>query len=601
MKKLKESVLEYWYFWIPGILLGLQAAVFLIFRGQSYPQIHDNLDLFMAHYEMLRRNHLWFAHGAQAPILHGVTRDLFGSELSLYNILYVIFPGIWAYLLGYALKITVGIISFILLCRELLGDRYQNYKPLVILTATAFALIPVFPTYGIAFTSVPLIAWLLVRLYRTSGFKDIKTDVIEKKQRRNLTVKRSLLYLGVFCYPLLSYFSYHGFFILCYMVAGVIILWIKDRKFPKSTFASILILSAGYVIFEYRLFGAMLFDDTVTIRTTMEHGELTLGQALRTALEEFVNASFHSEDSHTYVILGVVLIALFVINAGHIRNREGRKILKDPVNLLMLWILFNVLIFGLYQYAPFRHLFEMIVPQLTGFEFARFAYFNTFLWYAELLMVCIRMYDSGKDKLRMLSNAVVILSLLAVMFIPQVYNDFYYTCYNQAYRILKHKDTSTVNYDEFYSVKLFDRIREETGYNGEWSAAYGMHPAVLNYNGIATVDGYLGMYSQDYKEKWEKVIAPALEGSPSLKSYFEGWGARVCLYSGDDENTYAPLRVMDLKDRNLYVDMDELKSLDCRYIFSRIAFENASELGLLSAGEFSGDGSPYTVYVYRVN
>ncbi len=49
------------------------------------------------------------------------------------------------------------------------------------------------------------------------------------------------------------------------------------------------------------------------------------------------------------------------------------------------------------------------------------------------------------------------------MFVPQVYNDFYYTCYNQAYKIIKHKETSTVNYNEFYSADLFEDIKDEIG------------------------------------------------------------------------------------------------------------------------------------------
>ena len=128
-----------------------------------------------------------------------------------------------------------------------------------------------------------------------------------------------------------------------------------------------------------------------------------------------------------------------------------------------------------------------------------------------------------------------------------------------------------------------------------------MHPAVLNYNGFATVDGYLGMYAQEYKDKWTKVIEPALEGSPSLASYFTGWGARVSLYSGSDENTYAPLRVMELNDTRLVVNMDELKSLDCRYILSRIEFSNADELGLELKGVYTHENSPYTIYVYLLN
>ena len=397
---------------------------------------------------------------------------------------------------------------------------------------------------------------------------------------------------------MLSYFSYHGFFILSYMVVAVIILWIRDKRFPKSTFVSIVILSLGYILFEYRLFKEMLFTDTVTIRTTMDHGDISFGQAMLTALSEFANASFHSEDSHTYIVLGVVLIAIVIINALYIKKKQADRIMKDPINLVMLWIIFNVLIFGLYQYAPFRHLFEMLVPPLTGFEFARTAYFNTFLWYAELLLVCVRMYDYGKKNIRTLANVIVTLAVLIVMFVPQVYNDFYYTCYNQAFKIIKHRDTTYVNYNEFYSTKLFDKIIDDIDYNGEWSAAYGMHPAVLNYNGIATVDGYLGMYAQEYKDKWTSIIAPALEGSPSLKSYFEGWGARVSLYSGSDENTYAPLRNLEVTDKRLIVNLDELKSLDCKYIFSRIEFSNADELGIKLVGTYSDDSSPYTIYVY---
>ena len=538
----------------------------------------------MGHYEMLKKAGLWFSHGQDAPILHGVSRDLFGSEFNLYNLFYIILPGYWAYLAGYAAKIAIGMVSFILLAKDIYTDRYENYKSIIIVCAAAFALIPVFPTYGIAFTSVPLIIYMLRHLYRAETFKE-----------------RLPWYIGVFCYPFVSYFSYHGFFILCYMVVAVIILWIRDRRFPKSIFSSIVVLSVGFVLFEYRLFGAMLGTDTVTIRTTMDHGDLTFGAAMKTAFDEFVNASFHSEDSHTYLVLWVVLIAVVLINIGYIRTGRAKEILTDKINLVFLFMIFNVLIFGLYQFAPFRNLFEMLVPPLKGFEFARTAFFNTFLWYYELMLILVRMYDFGKKNLKPLANVIAALSLVIVMFVPAVYNDFYYTVYNQAYKLIKQQDTSTVNYNEFYSEKLFDKIKTDIGYSGEWSATYGMHPAILNYNGIASVDGYLGMYPQEYKDKWTKVIEPAFEGSPSLADYFVGWGARVNLISASDENTYAPLRVMDPEDKRLVADMEELKSLDCRYIFSRIDISNADEIGIDLVGTFTDENSPYTIYVYELN
>jgi len=555
----------------------------------------------MGHYQMLKLNNGWYAQNVDMPMLHGINRDLLGSEFLLYNVLYIIFPGIWAYLIGYALKIAIGIWSFTLLSKELLQDKYIRVRPLVVVTATAYGLIPVFPTYGIAFTSVPLIVYYLVRLYRGASFAALRSMGASSKA----FCGRALLYLAVFTYPIFSYFSYHGFFILCYMCVAVLILWIRDRKFPLSTFISICLLSLGYIAFEYRLFRAMLFDDTVTIRTTMDHGQLTLGQALKVSFDEFVNASFHSEDSHAYVILAVVLIGFVVINAIYIKRHEAKKILSEPINLIMVWIIFNVLIFGLYEFAPFRELVEAIVPKLTGFEFARTAYFNTLLWYGELLLVCIKLYElsvlSGRKVWNYLANAIVAIALLVVMLMPQVYNDFYYTVYNYAYKILLHKETSTVNYREFYSTELFDKVLSDIDYDGEWSAAYGLHPAVLQYNGIATVDGYLGMYSEDYKKQWIKIEEPAFANSPSLSSYFYAWGARVSLYSGSDENTYAPKRYMELNDNRLVVNMDELKKLDCKYIFSRIKYSNAEDYPMTLRGEYTDDSSPYVIYVYEID
>ena len=590
-------------------LFVLQFAVFLICGDRSYPQIHDNLDLFTPHYVMMKRAGAWFAQGVQLPIMHGLSRDLFGSEFLLYNLLYIILPDIAAYITGYYLKIAIGFSSFLLLSRDIAGSResYRKRLPILLPVAAAFAMIPVFPTYGIAFTSVPLVIYLLRRIYYHGGI------------RCGTTAKgavRILPYVLLFLYPALSYFSYHGFFILCYLCAAVLILWIRDRRFPGRLFLSVIVLSLGYVAFEYRLFAAMLLDHTVTIRTTMEHGELTLMQALSTGASEFVTASFHSQDSHTYLVLPLVIFGALMINLRHIGRREGKKILTDPVNLLLLWIVFNCLNFGLYQYAPYRQFLEMLVPQLTGFEFARTAYFNTFLWYALLAVVLCRMAGAASEfpaaVKRFVPRAAGIIGCLAaviVMFVPQVYNDFYYTVYNHAYILLKHKETSRVNYREYYSAELFQRILKDMDYQGEWSAAYGMHPAILNYNGIASLDGYLGFYPQTYKEQWERVEAPAFAGSPWIKSYFEGWGARVCLYSGSDENTYDALRYPELADLRLMADISELEKLDCRYIFSRITISNAEELGLRVVGIWSGtdpesgavyDDSPYIITVYEL-
>lgn len=301
-----------------------------------------------------------------------------------------------------------------------------------------------------------------------------------------------------------------------------------------------------------------------------------------------------------YLALPVCLIGLAIVNIGYIRRKEYRKIWSDSGNLVLGLIVFNCIIFGLYDCKAFRDLVETIVPQLTGFQFNRFTFFNPFLWYALLFIIVKRMYDCRFKWAKIAANVIVMAAACIVMFMPQTYNDFYNTCYYNAYSILKQTQVKDLNYREFYSTELFDYIKEEIDYDGEWSAAYGFHPAILQFNGIATVDGYLGMYSQEYKEKFRKVIAPALETAEGNRIYFDDWGARAYLFSGSDESTYIPYRDLNLQDLELKIDPDAYGEIGGQYIFSRIEISNKEELGLTLKGTYSHETSPYTIYLYEL-
>lgn len=56
--------------------------------------------------------------------------------------------------------------------------------------------------------------------------------------------------------------------------------------------------------------------------------------------------------------------------------------------------------------------------------------------------------------------------------------------------------------------------------------AYGLDLAVLQYNRIKTFDGYYSNYSPIYKEKWENLIASALEENDQIAEY---WKNRMVL------------------------------------------------------------------------
>ena len=142
--------------------------------------------------------------------------------------------------------------------------------PIIWLVGFSYSLIPVFPTYGIAFTSIPLIVLLIRRLYFATDKKMI-----------------ALLLTGIFLYPILSYFSYFGFFILCLYALFILFIMIRDRKLHLRMILGAATLSVGYIVFEYRLFASMLLDDTVTIRSTMERADLSLSEALLSGQKSF--------------------------------------------------------------------------------------------------------------------------------------------------------------------------------------------------------------------------------------------------------------------------------------------------------------------------
>ena len=165
--------------------------------------------------------------------------------------------------------------------------------------------------------------------------------------------------------------------------------------------------------------------------------------------------------------------------------------------------------------------------------------------------------------------------------------------------MVKGQKANDLTYREFYSTDLFDKAKEDIGYCGQWSVAYGFYPAILEYNDIATLDGYLGFYSQNYKEEFRKMIAPALDRVEESRLYFDEWGARAYLYSGTDPSIINSSRIYEVTDHDLYLDVDQFKRLGGRYIFSRIDLGNAEEIGLTLIGTYTDEASPYTLYVYQ--
>ena len=416
MKKLAER----WYLVIVFGFLGAASLVFALCGENSIIAVHDNLDLFIPQYQMMKQTGTFFSQGAEVPFLGGISRDVLPGEFSLYTLLYVILPAYPAYVAGYLLKVIIGLASCILLAGELLGEKYGEYKPLVWILGLAYGALNVFPNFGICFASIPLVIDLLCKICRDPKIK---------------------WYVLLFCYPFLSYFSYFGLFILGYM--ALFFLWIlgrtvylkkknaarqEDSKLPLRVFLAVCALASGCIVWEYRLFRVMLLGDEVTIRSTMEAGSFTLGEIVRTILEVFAKGMFHAESMHTYLVLPVCIVYFFFLNIRYIKDRNIRGIFHDLYNLLILALVFNSVVYGIYYWEGFRGLVEALCPPLTGWQFNRTVFFSPFLWYWAFFLVLKRFYDAGRKGGKVLANLLAMGALLLIVLSGTRYNDLYHTC-----------------------------------------------------------------------------------------------------------------------------------------------------------------------------
>lgn len=573
-----KRLISHWYLAIVGGFLLFAGLTFALCKENSIIAVHDNLDLFIPQFQMMKNTGTFWAHGVDVPFLGGISRDSLPSEFSLYTMLYMILPAYSAYITGYLLKIVIALFSCILLAKDMYGEKYEGYRPIVYLLGLAYGVLNVFPAFGIPFASIPLVIYLNRKIYKSPSFK---------------------WYAALFFYPFLSYFSYFGLFILAYMAVSFIWLWIKDKHFPTRVLLAICVLSAGCIACEYRLFGMMLLSDEVTIRSTMEAGSLNAEEIVKTIEEVFTQGMFHAESVHTYLVLPICILYFLYLNFTYIKKKNLKGIFHDLYNLLMLVLVFNSIVYGIYYWEGFRRIVETICPPLTGWQFNRTVFFSPFIWYAAFFLVLKRLYDSHKKLPRVLADFLAVAAVLIIVLSGTRYNDLYHTCRSQAYSLLKGKTTDQLSFGEFYSVELFKKAKEDIDYSGQWSAAYGFYPATLEYNSIATLDGYLGFYSQEYKEAFRKIIAPALDRVEASRNYYDTWGARAYLYSGSDLSIVNGSRTYHVTDSNIYIDINAFKALGGEYIFSRIELTNPTEAGLVLKGSYTDESSPYTLYVYE--
>lgn len=561
---------DYWGLIVISLLLIL-AASYVFFKGEKiYIPIHDNLDSNIAWYKMLRDNHALFGK-TPFPFLGGLERNYMGSEFNIYTWLYILFPPFSAYVLGWFLKIILSVAGSVFLGNALCKSFQLNFN-IIALCGFLYGILPTFPTAAFSFASLPLLLGVFIHLYKNP---------------------QKVHYLFLFFYPLFSSFAIFGIFIIGYILLAFVIDWTWTKRAKRQLILAALLLSLGYIIAEWRLFYIIFLSGEITIRSTISASYTDdLGKILYQILGVFAKGHYHSGDLHGKIVLPVVFVSALYNNACYIHQKQYRNIICDYYNWCLGLILINSLAYGLSYYQPFMNGIATLIPPLAGFSFARALWFNPFLWYFSFSIALCRIpWESIRHTFWLLAFIIICTGF-------SEYNHIYINLHSENQSDI-HADGTTglLTYEEFYSQQLFDKAKKAIGYEGEWSLAYGMHPAILQYSGIKTLDGYLSFYPQSYKEKFRTLMEPEFSIDEEHKAYFGNWGGRAYVFSPDI--TYKPVRKMDKESANIYIDINQFVKMDGTYIFSRVDILNFKEMNLALKGIFTDESSPYSIYVYQ--
>jgi hypothetical protein len=266
---------------------------------------------------------------------------------------------------------------------------------------------------------------------------------------------------------------------------------------------------------------------------------------------------------------------------------------KYIVTIVSLIIGFSFIYgFMYFDFPPLIWLKEKFVL-VRIFRFDRITWLNFVMWYFLFAFLIQKAFDQKKKYMLVLVYLLLFINLGYVF----VRGDF-----DTALSMLRaDKEHSMVTWKKFYSVKLFDQIKQDIGRPTDSfrTVNIGIFPAVSQYNGFYTLDSYQNNYSLAYKNQFRKIIAKELEKSDKQRSMFDNWGSKCFVFVAELDQYFWYIHG-DPVIQNLELNTDALYQMGGRYIISSVEIGNYRDNHLRFLKKYTDSESLYKVWLYEV-
>lgn len=301
--------------------------------------------------------------------------------------------------------------------------------------------------------------------------------------------------------------------------------------------------------------------------------------SLKGIIRMFLTILFQSQ-YHAGRILGGPVLLLFIFY--WIKYRKSYRLLRQVgfITVIIVGCIFIGSLLKIFDYGMFK-----------SFQFDRFYFLYPsliFILGATIIKICLN------NRRIVISSLITVYLLVAALF----YN---YELKNNIF-LMMGRQISEPTFSQLYDVDLFSDIHKALGTSPDYKtkvASLGLFPAVAEYNGFYTIDGYRVLYPLDYKHKFREIIKDELKKDKAIEQYFDDWGSRCYLFSSELGTNYLNSKQDKKEILSLAYNIPSLKKMGCEYVFSAVNIKEVPE-GLQFVDSFTRPSSYYRIYVYRV-
>jgi hypothetical protein len=547
---------KYQQYYLRGLLL-----VFLLYHAPTIflgPgacfNAFDSLDSFVVWYRLATQSaYAWSpSYAIIEPFMGGVPKFTLVSTYNVYYWLNLLLPTFYAFQVYNIFISAVALIGMWLLCRRHLGTS----EPAAAFLALSFAFTPFLPTWGLSIAGQPLLLFVVLNIRKGSP--------------------AAWNWAILLAFPFTSNFQSAGVFIL-FAFAVLIGRDMVEKRPVRRLLLAFAVLLAVYLATKIDLIQNLLGGEGfVSHRTEMRRFPVSLEVCLKIFARYFLLGNVDVALSlHTFVLLPFVCV-VYVVHV--FRKRILPTGLTGTLAIIVL-ICFYISILNWGPIVGLRNSSDV----LRMFSLERFHIFLQLLWHiaaAQALMLVIPAYQN-----RIL--IVVAAMQLAVCF---AYQPTYYERFvKKLVTIVPYHYIFT--YEDYYAERMFDNVKAAIGKpaNTYRVASIGIPPAVAQYNGLRTIDGYSSNYPLSYKHKFRGIIATELEKNGNNRGFFDFWGSQ-CLIVYDQGLPYFEThmtRGKAARERSIKLSHEALRSLHCDYILSAENISDPEKSGLRKLAIFS--------------